>query len=142
MEAASGIPFLPPPVVIPPIYRPFRNDAAPAVAALVSRLRNDDLIWANDGLGLQVRVASPLASRLDAYSEHLIRQALFEALASPSRYAIAHVLLYQRLFSPSAASSRNEWNRLRVVVQQGGHGAFDPEQQSELQSFWRGTLGY
>ena len=84
---------------------------------------------------------SPVTSRLLAYSEGTVNRALFQALGHPARFAVAHVLLTQRSNTPVSSSS-SEWNGLRVSIRPDGSAEIDPAQRSQLQAFWRGTLGY
>jgi len=133
--------FSTPRLQLPPVVTPWRIGIDVEVEKLVKRLRNDQAKWEAASTGLEVTITSAAANQLLGLPETLVKRALYQALADPSRFAVAHVLLTRRAGVPVAASS-SEWNRLRVSARPDGTFELDPEQRVSLQAWWRGTLGY
>ena len=109
------------------------RETATGQGCAATELSNDDVRWDGTYVGLTPTVIGPAAERITAASEADIPE-LLRALASPDKFAVAHVLLTK--VSGVEYQASPAWNGLVVSIGPDGAVSIDPSQRFELAARW------
>jgi hypothetical protein len=104
-----------------------------SVAAMIDRLDNADIRWDGTYAGLAPTVVGESAQRLLASGSSAMPR-LIDALADPSKFVAAHVLL--TLLS-GVEHQTQPWNGLALELMPDGQARFDVGQRADLGRRWR-----
>ncbi|HEV3006518.1 MAG TPA: hypothetical protein VGX78_18760 [Pirellulales bacterium] len=111
------------------VYEPYR---------LANRLRNDDVSWDGNFVGLFPFVTGDTAVSLRRCGRRAT-PALLGAIEQPDKFAAAHVLL-TGLWQNEYPLSAGDWNHLRVTLYANGTLEFHPEQIPAIRAYWSATI--
>ncbi|MHC4202085.1 MAG: hypothetical protein ACYSU0_19005 [Planctomycetota bacterium] len=111
-----------------------QHTAGPDAYRLVRRLRNSDIEWDGNLIGLWPSVNGEVARQLLDLGPEATK-ALVGALADPERFAAAHVLL-TKIGRKEHGISASEWNGLRVTLHADGTEDLHPDQIESIRSMW------
>ncbi|HDZ22257.1 hypothetical protein LCGC14_0274960 [marine sediment metagenome] len=103
--------------------------------ALVAELRNSDVVWDGTYVGLQPTIKGDVATRLLGLGDRAA-PALRQALASPDKFASAHVLL-TKIGGLGYKSSASHWNGLQVTLHADGTVDLHPQQIDTIRAMWQ-----
>lgn len=106
----------------------------PDAFGLAAQLRNSDIEWDGNTVGLWPSVHGDVARQLLDLGSGAT-QALVGALADPKRFAAAHVLL-TRIAKKGHRISASEWNGLRVTLHADGTKDLHPGQIEDIRRMW------
>jgi|GEM_PF-3596818 Leucine-rich repeat (LRR) protein len=113
------------------------GDDTASVRALVAKLRNEDIVWDGDFIGLLVREKSETAIAILKRGKAAI-PALYAALDDAKRFAAVHVLL--TLIDGDYKRTAGAWNGLHVKLHADGRQELFPKQIPDLKALWSRTL--
>jgi hypothetical protein len=101
---------------------------------LILNMRNGDVKWSGNFLGLMPTSFSPTISTLQNVKEP-IEPLLVDAMLDKDRYIAAHFLLTFRL-EDHFNFSAEKWNGLRVQLSADGTASFEGNDLDKLHQYW------
>ena len=102
---------------------------------LVASLKNSDISWDGNFIGLQPTVKSETVKRLLGFGKQAV-PALQTALSDSNKFAAAHVLLTQ-IKKKQYQISASHWNGLEVDLHADGTIDLHPEQMDKIKALWK-----
>ncbi len=105
---------------------------------LISAIRNEDVIWSGNYLGIMpTKLVGATLTLRDNHED--INRLLIDALLDQERFVAGHVLLTLRM-GEAYNYSASEWNGLSVQLNANGKASFDGNDLIELQRHWKEKL--
>ncbi len=111
-----------------------RNRVSQHTQELIDNMRNDDVVWRGDFVGIRPREILGATSELQKSTED-ITPLLIDALLDENRFVVAHVLLTWRM-PTSYPLSGSEWNGLKVQLHSDGKVTFTGNNLAALHEYW------
>ncbi|MFT3890488.1 MAG: hypothetical protein QM730_02545 [Anaerolineales bacterium] len=116
---------------------PSKNEISEETRELLSKIRNDDVVWRGGTLGLMPELSG--ASLMLSTTQENINPFLLEVIVDENKFVAAHVLLTMRTPETFTVSG-SEWNGLRVHLRSNGKSTYESNDLIELQKYWIGKL--
>jgi hypothetical protein len=120
------------------IMNPQENQISEKTQSLIRDMRNEDVIWTANYVGIWPKKLIGPTSELRDSSED-INPLLIDALRDPNRFVAAHVLLFFRTPGTDELIA-GEWAGLKVQLDSNGKATFEGNNLMQLQRYWKERL--